>query len=500
MLSSGKNNPSEKACEFSQSETHPQSREFIALVSLLLLLIFFGLLRLAWPGDASFVGDEPILINMALKANNSGELPSYGLKGTRNIHYGPFPVWLYMIFLWLTRDLIAVVVIRVLLVTTVTSLAIVWLARTCRHLWPLAGAAALLSPYLWFYSRNLWDNSFSIPLTALAFAAYLAFCHRRQWWTLALTFLCLTFLFLTHLMCLPVIAVFILHFLFFHRAWWRKHWWAPLLFLTIASLISWPYLNYLFHASIEPPPPGLSPQAGVFSLLGARFFSAYGLDYLLGRGWEHSRSFPGSVNLMVAIFGRFTGIALLVTWYGMIYCAARVVMRINKREEHDIRFHGCLISLAVVSCQSIFNLMSQTYGYPHYYNATWIYSFFFFWSAISLIQSQKWQKLIFGSYSLAMLAVMAFAVTNIHLLGGHRDGYGPTLANQIQVAIELNRYDPQSCIDTTVKQIEHFPHAIKTLQKLYAEPSASVRPKRKLFIRYANTNPESGMIEVVVVK
>ncbi|MGD8370855.1 MAG: hypothetical protein PVG64_00225 [Syntrophobacterales bacterium] len=469
-----------------------------ALVGLIILLIAFGSLRLLWPGDVPFIDDEPRLLEMALQANETGESLPYGLKGTRNIRYGPFPVWIYRIMLMLTHDLVIIVILRVLLVTAITSISIVWLSMTCRYLWPLAGAAALLSPYLWFYSRSLWDNSFCIPLTALAFAAYLAFCRRKQWWTLAITFLCLTLLFLTHLMTLAVVVPILFHFLFFHRSWWKARWWIVLLFAGGGILLAWPYLVYLSNASPSGSPPGLGIKSWSFSLLGGRLFSMYGLDYFLGTSWANSPQMPAFVNVMVQILGRFTGIAIIFTWLGVLGSAVVVVTSLKNKDKRDIRFHACLISLAAICCQAILNVLSATQGQPHYYNGTWIHLFFFFWFAVSFAASRTWVKTLFGVYAVAMAAILIFLPIKLHLSAGNRIiRYGPTLANQIKVAKKLNQYHPKSVVETEVENVEKAPHAINFLQELYANASPSSGPQLRLLIRYARPERNNGMIELV---
>src|SRR5438552_2066736 len=83
---------------------------------------------------------------------------------TAGLAYGPFPIWLYTALVAITRDLPVLVLLRALLFVSSTALAIAWLARLCRSLRPMLGAAALLSPYLWIYSRQFWDNTLLIPL------------------------------------------------------------------------------------------------------------------------------------------------------------------------------------------------------------------------------------------------------------------------------------------------------------------------------------------------
>ena len=145
--------------------------------ALLALLAALGLCRLYRPTDGPFLGDQAQLLLHAIGLNHTGKLATYGLPGARGIDYGPAPIWFYQACLHVTSDLAAIALFRDALVTLATAAALAGLARAWPRLDPRFGAVALLSPYLWVYSRDSWDNSFLIPLMGGAFAGYLAFCR-----------------------------------------------------------------------------------------------------------------------------------------------------------------------------------------------------------------------------------------------------------------------------------------------------------------------------------
>jgi hypothetical protein len=299
-------------------------------------------------------------------------------------------------------------------------------------------------------------------------------------------------------MTLAVVVPILFHFLFFHRSWWKARWWIVLLFAGGGILLAWPYLVYLSNASPSGSPPGLGIKSWSFSLLGGRLFSMYGLDYFLGTSWANSPQMPAFVNVMVQILGRFTGIAIIFTWLGVLGSAVVVVTSLKNKDKRDIRFHACLISLAAICCQAILNVLSATQGQPHYYNGTWIHLFFFFWFAVSFAASRTWVKTLFGVYAVAMAAILIFLPIKLHLSAGNRIiRYGPTLANQIKVAKKLNQYHPKSVVETEVENVEKAPHAINFLQELYANASPSSGPQLRLLIRYARPERNNGMIELV---
>ncbi|NIW66339.1 MAG: hypothetical protein GWN06_21120, partial [Gemmatimonadetes bacterium] len=79
----------------------------------------------------------------------------------------PAPTWFYQLALAFTSDLRWVALAKTMLLSGLTGLAVFLLARRVAGLAPALGAFAFLSPYLWFYSRDLWDNSFAVPFSAM---------------------------------------------------------------------------------------------------------------------------------------------------------------------------------------------------------------------------------------------------------------------------------------------------------------------------------------------
>ena len=171
-------------------------RSHRALVACLAVLCLLPALH---PGDIQWVGDEPMLIAGALRANGHHAVATHGLTGTAGATYGPFPTWLYQAYLAVSSNLVALVALRAIVLTGVLALSLLWLCRTL-GLWPWFIPPLLCSPYLWFYARAIWDNTFNIPLSALAFASAVSFLARGRAWTLLLSLACCLAMLLTHLM------------------------------------------------------------------------------------------------------------------------------------------------------------------------------------------------------------------------------------------------------------------------------------------------------------
>ncbi len=103
----------------------------------LLLIVALTAIR---PGDSSWVNDEPIMMEMAIRYNRTASdlygfyLPftpcPYGLEGTHGARYGPLPVWIDQIFLATTHNVVAMLACRAILFTSITAVALYWLSRT----------------------------------------------------------------------------------------------------------------------------------------------------------------------------------------------------------------------------------------------------------------------------------------------------------------------------------------------------------------------------------
>ena len=94
-------------------------------------------------------------------------------------------------------------------------------------------------------------------------------------------------------------------------------------------------------------------------------------------------------------------------------------------------------------------------------------------------------------------------VLQIHRTGGTRSlTYGPTLENQIEVAIALNQLPAGMSIISLVPDIARFPQRIMVLQELLrserASPSQMLMKPIAAYIVYLSASPADGRIKVVL--
>jgi len=158
----------------------------IAAIAIIIAFTAFVL-----PGDVPFIAEMATLLGSAAQLNATPShflgislpftIATIGTLGTRGLPYGPFPIWFYQALLIFSHNPVAVVSMRSLIFETTTAAALLWLTRVMR-LSPWFVPLSMLSPWLWLYSREIWDNTFCIPLSALAVAGYGDFINTRRRW------------------------------------------------------------------------------------------------------------------------------------------------------------------------------------------------------------------------------------------------------------------------------------------------------------------------------
>jgi 4-amino-4-deoxy-L-arabinose transferase-like glycosyltransferase len=453
-----------------------------------LIAVSLALMPLIWIGDVSFIMDEPLLIEKALRANAEGQLETLGLEGTRGFHYGPLPTWIYQALLALTHDLVSVAALRCLLANGVIALSLVWLAHTL--VLPLAfGALLLLSPYLWFYARFLWDNTFLLPLSALLLASTFAFLREPRTWKLVLACACLLALPLVHLMSAAIVAPVALYLVATRPAALLRAWLPLSVLLAVVVAGSWAYLRHLASASLHSG--GGTPlalEAVTFAWQGARFFSATGLDYFLGELWSERLLFSGARWLVLA-----SGVIAHGLFALGVLQAVRGLLPGTVSHAQGLRRTAGGLLLAIVLTQTVVNAASATSHHPHYYNATWIAVALLSWLGAARLWRYPAARIALSAQG-AMLSVTIAAIAgHIHAHGGDQRSYGPTLANQLTVAREIAAHAPRE-VRFTGAYLRRFPFGPRAamLAEGY-EPSAA---GPVMIVQPASDDPDHGQIRV----
>jgi hypothetical protein len=458
--------------------------------ALLIALVLVCVLPVLMPGDAPWIGDEPNLIGISLTANQNHRPADGGLVSQRGVRYGPLPCWIYQVLLLISHNPIALVVMRAALVTIVTAASLIWLSRTLR-LWPWFTVVLMLSPYLWFYSRLLWDNSFCIPLGALTLAAYAAFLQRRSAGPLCVTVAGVLGMPLIHLMGLGLAVPVVVHMLIFQRSSLRRHARVVVPLVLVCLFAAWPYWSILFSSH----PISVTGIVGYvgwwFPLFGARLLGAGGLDYFFGEDWLRAGGPALSAACLISL------VAYPMVWVGMVFAVRQLAQRVRRGETPLLLNHIVGIVLAAYLTQTVVNGLMGISAHPHYYNGTWIVYAILAWLTADALAKVRFGRIIVLIQGVALAGVVLFLIVRLHQTGGARDPrYGPTLANQIQVARELRRCSPDSTVTTDVYSVAQHPEAFRVLNLLSRREPQAPRTRRSLSIRYRSTDPTHAHIEV----
>jgi hypothetical protein len=503
--------------EQNESEKIQTRRQKKPLPKLALATILF--LTLLRPGDTSWVNDEPILMEMAIRYNKTASqlygfylpfTPSpFGLQGTRGARYGPFPVWFDQILLAFTHNAILITACRAFLFTALTTIALYWLAKTLR-VSPWFAVVTMLSPWLYTLSRSLWDSSWCIPISALLFASYAAFLQKPRGVLLNLVLICLFLLPTIHLMALAIVTPIAIHLALFHRhQLWQEKWKIATILLFFAYLF-WPYLAYVVshdRTNVHTQPSTIS--GWLFPLVGGQYLTLGVPGTMPGEGWNYFA--PHAVTIVFKLAQWISRAALLAVWAGMILAIPRALRSISpsaispretsSRKKTSPADHLCLIALAVWLCQTILDGLEHVYFGPQYSAATWIVYTFFAWLTIDCLLTHRPKiatitRASLAVYSASLIAGLLMITTSIAQNGGTLSPYyGTSLRCQIDAVKKIQELsDPQN-VNVQIPQWQQHPIAYQVLCELNPL-SPSPRPPQPVTAKYRNAHPGDSTIEI----
>jgi hypothetical protein len=387
--------------------------------------------RLLWPGDVPFIQDEPELIRRAYEQNERKEWTTHGLRGTRSFDYGPLPIVFYRGLLKVSRSPLSWVILKTTVVSLLTLLCVFWLLRLEPWLDPKVALVPFLSPYLWFYARDLWDNSLNVPLSALTFVAALSFLKKPGRAMFSLAALSGVAALLVHLMVLPLVLGVAVAMGWFQSPWLRKHWAWVAGTLLVGLAVSSGYLGHLLSMEGGSSSRGFRAASFFFSLYGARFFSAMALEYFFGWWW-----FLAGVPLSVQALGIAAVAVSLFAFVPTFWGGFRLFQKWRKNADPLTVLTGAAFAFHVLVLTA-----NQLVSHPHYYNSSWFLFFVLF--AIGMTELGK--RAVWGRlsvlYYFGLGVTLVFSVAHIHSRGGNRElHYGATLSNQLAVASQLSCY------------------------------------------------------------
>lgn len=449
-----------------------------------------------WPGDVSFLIDEPRLLAMAWHANHDGTLASVGLAGNFGVRYGPLGVQIYQVLLLITHDPYLLVILRGLLCGGATAVGLLWLARTLR-LPAWFAAAVLVAPLVVTYQRVLWDASFAIPVGTLAVAALADFVATGRVWSLRGCVVATVLVPLIHPQGLP-------------------------LFLPIAGWLAWRQRDALRRDRSA-----LLIIAALLLACNAVYFVRAAGDVWWRLHHTPSATYPGKGSHALSLLAPFLGGNLLAgyaavrpAWLGPIATACLWVSRII----YPLAWLG--IALAIPRTLSTLRAWLSSSGSgptslligtppagqgttprdtvmtialtglvlqgllfgalripcaPQYFFGTFPFHVLVAWSAIDALRRWHLGAPLGIAYAIGGTLITLGTALAIHLHGYELLGW-PTLRDSVEVARDLNNFSDAE-VRTEIPFYAKHPQSLRALRLLYpALPGASPHSRSGLWI------------------
>lgn len=465
------------------------SRDFLSAGLVVLVLVLLAW----WPGDVSWLMDEPRLIANAWHANHDHQLAVGGLYGNFGIRYGPLATQVYQLLLLITHDPFTLVVLHALLCAGVTGWALLWLARSLALPgWLVAGV--LISPYVAAYQRVLWDASFAMPIGALALASFADFLRTQRPWSLRVCIVTSVLVPTIHPQSLPL-AVPILGWLVWqHRAaLWRDRRALCIAGLVVLLLDGFYFVQFagqLFarlSGSVQKGYPGggshlasaLAPFLGGRLLCGADYLEK--LAPLSASAWLHT-----GAQVCAMLF-------YPLAWLGIGSAAVHAWRAIRKPHPLAASESIALILIAALALQGLLFGAMRIPAAPQYYFGT--FALHTLTALIGVHALRQWRIGI----PLGVLYAMGSAILTIEAaLSIHRHGYErppwPTLTTSVNIARQLNAFSDTSAL-TDVAVYKKSPQALRTLRLLMPPmPGTAPRMSGRLFIADTVTELAPGAV------
>jgi hypothetical protein len=461
-----------------------------------LALVVLGLvLVVLWPGDVSWLMDEPRLIATAWHSNHDGQLASGGLYGNFGIRYGPLATQVYQALLLLTHDPVVLVVLHGLLVAGLSAWALLWLARSLEMpAWFAVGV--LLSPHVVAYQRVLWDASLAMPVGALALAGFADFIRTGRAWSLRLTVFASVLVPTIHPQGLPL-AVAILGWLGWKR---RPALWQDRRALMVGGVVFLMFNGFylvqfagqvcarLGGSMAKGYPNGASHLASALApFLGGRLLS--GSDYLenLARlsapAWCH-----GIAQGCALLFYPLAGLGFLVAlrhtsrkiWSPML--APLWVGSLTARDAV-----AAVVAVGLLLQALLFGVL-RIPSAPQYFFGTFVLHIAAAMLAVDLLCRWKIGMVLGTLYVIGAASLTMEAAWSIHKHGFERPLW-PTLASSVRVTCALNRFDDSTAL-TDIAVYQKSPQALRTLRLLLTPPTGSAVGKSgRLLITHDPQSP-----------
>ncbi len=438
------------------------------------------------PGDVWWLIDEPRLIANAFYFNQD-HIPAHtGLFGNFGVPYGPVPTQTYQVLLWLTHDPLVLVALRGLLCAALTSIGLLWMARTLGMRGWFA-AAILIAPNIFVYHRTLWDASFTIPLGALCVAALADFLKTKRPWSLRVCAVCTVLLPINHPQALPLAVPIAAYLLWRHREDFRADRVAIRRTAAVLFILHFLYIGAVIgivHWKLTHGGGNLQYPIKTDRLLSA-LSPFLGGNLLTGYDYAQSVASPPGPDWLVLAAMWSSRLIYPIIWLGILAASLRlrpVLRALRTRTAVDARDLLAALMLACLALQFlIFTALRIPPGPQYFFGTFALHAFLAFYGIEALGKVRAAMPI--GTLLVAANAYLTLGgMFTIHYHGYEAPGW-PTLANCLGAVRQLDRYSDET-VFTDVPLLQSYPQPIRTLRLLHP-PTPGPKPRHgRLLLSY----------------
>lgn len=455
------------------------TKSFLALA----LLIFSA--RFLFISLAPFINNEPNLQLILDGHLVRGSWPWIGLEGSYGVKYGPTALWLYYPVRLFTDAVFWIIFFHILAQGLGLLLFYLSLRKSLGDkiaAWGLL--AAIASPFLFFYSRIPWDNTFLLLCSSLVLFLLAALEEKQSASLFLLLGLGCGLTFNTHLMAIPfLLATALAAWPIYSRGNAAKNLaliLLPFLLLVVPYLWQVPFSgkNLVSGQSV-----GMVLLEGLLGLF--RYLSFFGMEYFFDRPFQallRDLHFPFFLSFFSLLL--FVPVALGFSSWAL---RKSVVLR--------AAFFSCLITLC------FYGILLPQKIHPHYLMAVWWVPFLFFGLGVAKLGRARTLVIVaLGVNFYFICASQFFFFSNRGTRGPHMG----TVQGEIQSLVQnlcaqskekLVELDISSVPGTFAYSYLYFwNHEPSCQGKRLGFGSASGRPGREAFkVIYEEVSPSAAL-------
>lgn len=468
--------------------------------TLLMVLLAAGVfLTLLFPGDSTWINDEPRLIGRAFECKSANCWATEGLKGTVGITYGPQAVWFYQLILLFTGSPVIVVFLKTVTVLAAMFYAGIKISGRARLNCMYGFLLFILPPYLFQYNRGLWDNVLLIPLNGLSLAFLLAYFDDKKTsnWLFSILFGYISVY--IHPMALPWLGAIIISALLLNIKQLLNSGRKITIFALSIILPALPLVYRVitqFSSTEGKKGDYVQVLKGIAAMPGNLTFYGF-IDYFIP---EYKQAYPQTVDLIRIISAGQLVFILLMIAVSIYYLSRKLV----KKEHLTTADAGLICCYCALILHIVMSIELRHLPQPHYNNAITFALIFTAWYGIDRLSSRRIFRFINYIFFVSLISLLVLFVGYIHIYGGTRGiHYGSTLSNQWQVAKVMSRAERiyrNVRIYTTVNNLRGFYHSIYTMsnmQRPYEEENVFPKVQEDiLLVIYHPNEPPSGRIAI----